>query len=77
MRCNLNCERAVSMADYSWFKTGILHPDRVMDEHDLVYLLLGSWEIWEDEIPYLLVPGDVILLEAGRHHYGRAACRCV
>ena len=74
MRCNLNCERAVSMADYSWFKTGILHPDRVMDEHDLVYLLQGSWEIWEDEIPYLLVPGDVILLEAGRHHYGRAAC---
>lgn len=56
------------------FPSGCLHPDRVMPEHDLVYIQEGSWEIWQNDSRYLLLPGDVILLHAGQHHFGRIPC---
>jgi AraC-like DNA-binding protein len=49
----------------------ILHPDRIMDEHDIVFITKGGWEIFEEERCYSLVAGDILFLFAGRHHYGR------
>ncbi len=51
-----------------------LHADRVMEEHDLVYIREGEWSIGQDGVRYNLVPGDVILLQAGHHHYGVEPC---
>lgn len=53
---------------------GTLHPDRVMDEHDFVYIVEGYWEIYQNGIPYNLHQDDVILLHAGEHHYGLTPC---
>lgn len=68
-------------AYHNTFVTGILHPDRVMEDHDLIYLLEGEWEI-RQEPPgggepacYTLHEGDVLILEAGRHHDGLHPCR--
>ena len=47
------------------------HPDRVMSVHDLVYVQNGEWEIMQDGIPYVVHGGDLLLLHAGHHHYGR------
>jgi AraC-like DNA-binding protein len=71
---NLDVVRRIESANYCFFKTGILHPDRVLPVHDMVYIVQGEWEICEDGKAYLLKPGDVILLFSGRHHYGKSRC---
>ena len=65
----------VREAYHNLFVEGIPHPDRVMEEHDLIYLVDGEWEVFEEGTPYLLRAGDVLILTAGRHHYGERPCR--
>ncbi|MBQ8598353.1 MAG: helix-turn-helix transcriptional regulator [Lachnospiraceae bacterium] len=50
------------------------HPDRILQEHDLLYVREGNWSITQDEIDYSLTAGDVILLQSGHHHYGKFEC---
>lgn len=50
------------------------HPDRVIEEHDLIYIKEGCWHIAQDGTEYQLKPGDVILLQGGHHHYGTIPC---
>lgn len=66
--------RRVSSANFMYYPMPELHPDRVLKEHDLIYLLEGGWEIIEDRQKYPMEPGDVLFLTAGRHHYGEANC---
>ena len=35
-------------AYHNTFVTGIPHPNRVMEDHDLIYLLEGEWEIRQE-----------------------------
>lgn len=65
----------VIQANYSDFRTGFIHPDRVMDMHDIIYMVQGEWEIWLEETGYLLTQDHVLILPAGRHHYGKIPCR--
>ena len=67
-------QRRVSLCQFNRFATPLRHPDRVMKEHDIIYLLEGQWEIYQDGIAYMLTPGDVLLLRAGCHHYGSRPC---
>lgn len=53
---------------------GERHPDRVMSLHDLIYIVSGEWEIWQDEVAYSIGSGDVLLLQAGHRHYGLKPC---
>lgn len=50
------------------------HPDRVMDEHDLIYIKEGTWNLGQDGHEYEVRAGDVILLQSGHHHYGTKPC---
>lgn len=50
------------------------HPNRIMREHDLVYMIEGTWKIGQDGECYELRRDDVLILEAGRAHYGVEAC---
>ena len=72
---DLAAQRKASAASYIGYKTPSQHPDRIMEEHDLVYFLEGEWEIYQDGIPYTLRSGDVILLHGGRHHFSRRPCQ--
>ena len=54
---------------------GDTHPDRIMEWHDLIYIRSGSWSISQDGYNYALSAGDIILLQAGHHHYGRRTMR--
>lgn len=69
-----NQRRKISHANFNHYVKGSLHPDRVMDEHDIFYVIEGSWEVGQNGTGYLLEAGDVILLHAGQHHYGIANC---
>ena len=42
---DLYAPRRITSAGYTSYSMPILHPDRVMPEHDLIYLLEGGWEI--------------------------------
>jgi len=64
----------IQAADYCHFKTGILHPDRIINAHDIVYVAEGEWEIWEENSSFLLYPGDIVFLFAGRRHFGKVPC---
>lgn len=50
------------------------HADRIMKEHDLIFIREGNWQISQDGEDYNLTEGDVILLQAGHHHYGLIPC---
>ena len=68
------CRRRVNSANFVYYPAPELHPDRVMKEHDLIYLIEGEWEICQEGKKYFMQPGDVLLLEAGLHHYGEMPC---
>lgn len=70
----LNTSRSFSSANHHTYVQGTVHSDRIMSEHDFIYILSGSWEIYQDDIPYVANTGDVLLLHAGKHHYGLTPC---
>ena len=75
----LNCflsakeKRNVSLSNYNHHHH-FIHADRIMQEHDLIYMMSGEWEVWQDDVPYLLHEGDILFLSAGHHHYGLKPC---
>lgn len=69
------CEtRTITDSNHSTHLYSVLHADRILKEHDFVYLISGGWEIYQDHIKYKADPGDVFLLHAGIRHYSRLPC---
>ena len=64
----------ISSGNYVTSVNGMIHPDRIMKEHDFLYMLDGSWEICEDHETYPMQTDDLLILPAGRHHYGKKFC---
>ena len=71
---SMNNRRRVTLCNHNFSLEGILHPDRVMDEYDLLFMQNGEWDIIEEDKSYHLVPGSVLLLEPGKHHYSVEKC---
>ncbi len=71
---DLSAPRTVSLANYVFYKEGAVHPDRIMTEHDLIYILEGKWEILQGAQTIQAGPGDVVFLHAGAHHSGKRPC---
>ncbi len=74
VRLAIDSLRRLQDANFCYFEKPLIHYDRVLDVHDLLYLVEGEWEIMEEGTPYRMHPGDVLFLGAGRHHYGRIPC---
>jgi len=70
----INVPRQFSVANYTHYINGFLHPDRIMDEHDFVYIIDGEWEIMQNQMSYFVQKDDVIILHAREHHYGLKEC---
>lgn len=66
--------RQITSANYITSVNGMLHPDRTLPEHDFLYMLDGGWEIIEDGHIYEMQRDDLLILRAGRHHYGKKLC---
>lgn len=78
---NVDEARHVNSANYITFINGTPHPDRIMAEHDFLYMIDGCWEIMEEEAGhgdrvccYSIQTDDLLILPAGRHHYGHSLC---
>jgi len=66
--------RLVTLCNHNFSREGILHPDRIMEEYDLLFMQNGEWNIIEDGQEFHLIPGSVLLLEPGKHHYSMEKC---
>ena len=73
---NLSVAHEIAFANTHYYKrpTAELYLDRILQYHDIVYLLKGQWLFAEGGRDYLLAKDDVLLLSAGRHHYTRLPC---
>ena len=47
-----------------------IHPSRVLDSGEIIYVTDGEVFIAEDDVNYHLKAGDILILNAGKHHYG-------
>jgi len=73
-RLSTDGRRRLTGANFVYYPEPALHPDRVLHEHDLIFLVEGEWEICQDGARHTMQPGDVLLLAADRHHYGLTPC---
>jgi len=48
------------------------HPDRVLDNNELIVVRKGMLSIWEEDVRYDVPPEHALLLTAGRRHRGAA-----
>lgn len=63
--------RRISSGNYITLLHPVWHPDRIMAEHDFLYMLNGSWVIAEEDQIFTIGPDDLLILPAGRHHFGQ------
>lgn len=75
---SLSAGRRVGEANYNTFVNPLLHPDRVMRQHDFLYILDGTWEAAVENDGRIETFGlgkdDLVILPAGMHHYGTRLC---
>lgn len=74
----LSAQRKIVESNYNTFVNPLLHPNRVMQQHDFLYIVDGEWEIalekeGQCEI-FSIQEGDLIILPAQIHHYGTKPC---
>lgn len=74
--------RTVTSCNINYSPEGYYHPDRIINEYDFLYMVKGSWDIYEQEPTesqdifknekcYHLEPGKLLILEPGKHHFSR------
>lgn len=67
-------QRRLELSHPNVHHKGLVHPRRIMQVHDFLYITEGEWEIFLGEKPYLLEKDDMIILHAGVEHYGNKPC---
>lgn len=73
---DLRAPRTLAAANAHYYKepTKEHYIDRVLEYHDIIFLVDGGWNMTELNQEYPLVKNDVLLLASGRHHYNRLPC---
>lgn len=66
--------RKIQLCNINYSPTGILHPDRVMNDYDLLYIVSGSWNIIENEKCHHIEQDQLLILEPGLRHYSLEPC---
>lgn len=73
---DLRAKRALAAANAHYYKepTEERYIDRVLEYHDIIFMVDGGWSMTELNQEYPLIKNDVLLLASGRHHYTRYPC---
>ncbi len=74
IRFDISRKHRVTDANSPSYAVPMLHPNRTMAEHDLIYMVQGTWEIGQGDEIFHLTQGDVLILNAGVPHYGLSHC---
>lgn len=67
-------QRRVTLCGTNVYPVPEVHLDRILSEHDLLYIYSGEQPVAQDDESFTLQTGDIILLRAGSHHWGTAPC---
>jgi AraC-like DNA-binding protein len=59
---------------HSWWKQGQAHFRRSWSLYDLIIVTNGTLYMTEDDQPYTITAGSMLLLEPGRTHFGHLPC---
>ncbi|WP_281888773.1 AraC family transcriptional regulator [Paenibacillus sp. YYML68] len=59
---------------HSWWKRGQVHFKRSWNIYDLIIVTNGALYITEDDQPYTISAGQMLLLEPSRTHWGHQSC---
>ena len=70
----LSAQRKVTLCGTNVYPRPETHLDRVLAEHDLLYIFSGEQPIAQDDESFSVQAGDLIFLRAGSHHYGTGPC---
>lgn len=70
----LSNHRKVTLCGTNVYPVPEAHYDRILSEHDLLYIYSGEQPIAQDDETFTLQTGDIILLRSGSHHWGTAPC---
>ncbi|MBQ6563393.1 MAG: helix-turn-helix transcriptional regulator [Clostridia bacterium] len=70
----LSGKRRVTLCGTNVYPLPEAHPDRIMPEHDLLYIYSGEQPVTQDDESFSLQTGDLLVLRAGSHHYGSGNC---
>ena len=71
---NVVQKRKVTLAGTNIYRIPTIHPDRTLQENDLLFINEGEWSICQDDESYRLMAGDMMLLRAYNHHYSLHHC---
>lgn len=76
MNCyfTLSEQHKICDARRNQFKDSVMHPNRKLEEHDLIYILEGGWKIGQEAEHFYPQKGDVLILSAHCFHYGIEPC---
>ena len=66
--------RTVCGANYMYYAQPTLHPDRILREHDFIYLLNGEWKIGQNDETFDLTEESLLILAADNPHFGITPC---
>ena len=67
---------SITLANSVTIDLPYVHFGRMPVEYILYVILDGEMYLTEDQTEYTLVPGDFILLDPSRYHFGRKGSRC-
>ncbi len=70
----LTSAHKVSEANVNFYANPFVHPERIMAEHDFIYMLQGEWKIGQEDKIYHLKKDMLLILPAGHRHFGVAPC---
>lgn len=73
---DLSAPRTLVAGNAHYYKnpTDERYIDRVLEHHDIIFMVEGGWNMTELDQEYPLVKNDVLLLASGRHHYTKYPC---
>lgn len=66
--------RKVLECGYTIVSEGIFHPDRVMHEFVLLYMISGSWNVYIGDECFSISAGDILLMPPRVRHYSLEKC---
>ncbi len=66
--------RRVTEANINFYATPFVHPERIMNDHDFIYMLEGEWKIGQNDEVFELKKDSLLILCGGQRHFGIAPC---
>ena len=71
---NIDVRHNVTEANINFYANPFVHPERIMNEHDFIYVLEGEWKIGQNKEIYTINKDKLLILGAGNRHYGVSEC---